>query len=115
MNEEFRRTLREILDAALPEEFSGRAIEFKPCFGAVAGYLDGKIFVSCGNFGLALKLPPEPRTKLLESEGGTPLRYFPKGHVKKEYVVIPRRILDDWRRFRALVRQSVDYVLCSGR
>ena len=84
MNEEFRRTLSEILDASLPEEFSGRALEFKPCFGAVACYVDGKLFVSYGNFGLALKLPPEPRTELLERNGGSPLRYFPKGHVKKE-------------------------------
>ena len=110
MNEEFRRTLSEFLDAPLNEELSGRALEFKPCFGAVAGYIDGKIFVSCGNFGLALKLPLGPRTELLQRKGGTPLRYFPKGHVKKEYVVIPQRILDDGRTFRGLVRQSVEYV-----
>ena len=115
MNEEFRRALSEWLDASLPEEFSGRALEFKPFFGAVAGYLDGKLFVSYGNFGLALKLPVGPRTELLERQGGTPLRYFPKGHVKKEYVVIPRRILDDGRTFRELVRQSVDYVRTSAR
>ena len=94
MNEEFRRALSEILAAALPEDFSGRALEFKPCFGAVAGYVDGKLFVSYGKFGLALKLPPGPRAELLEHKGGTPLRYFPKGHVKKEYVVIPRGMLE---------------------
>ncbi len=115
MNEEFRRALSEWLDASLPEEFSGRALELKPCFGAVAGYVDGEIFVSYGNFGLALKLPLGPRTELLERRGGTPLRYFPKGHVKKEYVVIPRRILDDGRTFRELVRQSVDYVRTAAR
>ena len=114
MNEEFRRTLSEILAASLHEEFSGRALEFKPCFGAVAGYVDGKIFVSYGNFGLALKLPLGPRTELLERKGGTPLRYFPKGHIKKEYVVIPQRILDDGRTFRGLVRQSVEYVRSSA-
>ena len=115
MNEEFRRALSDILAASLPEDFSARALEFKPVFGAVAGYADGKLFVSYGKFGLALKLPPGPRAELLEREGGTPLRYFPKGHVKKEYVVIPRRILDDGRTFRELLRQSVDYVLNSAR
>ena len=90
-------------------------LEFKPCFGAVAGYVDGKIFVSYGNFGLALKLPPGPRSELLERQGGTPLRYFPKGHVKKEYVVIPPRILDHGPTFRGLVRRSVEYVCPSGR
>ncbi len=115
MKEGFRRTLGVVLDATLLEEFAGRALEFKPCFGAVAGYVDGKIFVSYGNFGLALKLPPGPRPELLERKGGTPLRYYPQGHVKKEYVVIPRRILDDGRTFRELVRQSVDYVRNSAR
>ena len=57
MKEGFRRTLGAILDATLPEEFAGRALEFKPYFGAVAGYVDGRIFVSHGNFGLALELP----------------------------------------------------------
>jgi hypothetical protein len=30
-------------------------LEFKSVFGAVGGYVDGKIFVSCGKFGVALK------------------------------------------------------------
>lgn len=115
MNEEFRRALSGILAASLPEDFSARALEFKAVFGAVAGYADGKLFVSYGKFGLALKLPPGPRAELLEREGGTPLRYFPKGHIKKEYVVIPRRMLDDGPAFRGLVAQSVEYVLASER
>ncbi len=86
----------------------------KPSFGAVAGYVEGKLFVSYGSFGLALKLPSEPRRELLAHGGGTPLRYFPKGHVKKEYVVIPLRILEDEQALRGWVRQSVVYVRSSA-
>jgi hypothetical protein len=32
-------------------------LEFKNCFGAVADYVDGRIFCSCGKFGQALRLP----------------------------------------------------------
>lgn len=114
MKQEFKRALGEILAASLPEEYSGRALEFKSNFGAVAGYVDGNLFVSYGTFGLALKLPVGPRTELLERNGGTPLRYFPKGHIKKEYVVISQRVLDDKPTFRGLVGQSVDYVCSSA-
>jgi len=34
-------------------------LEFKNFFGAVTGYVDGHIFVSCGKFGVALRLPPD--------------------------------------------------------
>ena len=115
MNEEFRRELAGILDASLPVEYSSREIEFKAVFGAVAGYSDGRLFVSYGNFGLALKLPSALRAELLEQKRGTALRYFPKGHVKKEYVVIPQGLRNDREAIRELLRQSVEYVSASPR
>ena len=39
-----------------------------------------------------------------------PLRYFPNGHIKKEYAVLPERILEDGRRFKTLVDASIEYV-----
>ena len=110
MNEAFRRSLSDILATALPEEISEEAIELKPFFGAVAGYVQGRLFVSRGSFGLALKLPLDLRTELLEHRGGTALRYFPKGHIKKAYVVIPGHILADSAALRGLLCQSMAFV-----
>lgn len=75
----------------------------------MAGYVDGRIFSSCGKFGLALRLPEKILVELFKEKGAVPLRYFPKGHVKKEYAVIPQRILKDPARLKRLVDQSIRF------
>lgn len=72
-----------------------RDLTFRRVFGAVAGYVDGNIFISSGKFGLALKLPSATIEHLLEERGVRQLKYFPNGHVKRNYVVLPKRILED--------------------
>ena len=111
MDTTYSEILEKLLRQAHPELFTIHPITFKNCFGAIAGYADGRIFVSCGKFGLALRLTPKTLTELLKEEGVSSLRYFPKGHVKKEYAVLPKRILDDPDRFRRLLDESIDYAL----
>lgn len=84
-------------------------MSFKNCFGAVAGYVDGNIFISCGRFGIALKLPSTTINRLLEERGVRHLKYFPNGHVKRDYVVLPKRILEDRGRLKGLVDQSIRF------
>ena len=86
-------------------------LSFKNVFGAVAGYVNGRIFISCGKFGVALKLPPEVIEDLFKKKGVKPLKYFPNGHIKKEYAILPKRILEDSNQFRKLIYKSVQYVL----
>ena len=86
-------------------------LEFKNCFGAVAGYVNGNIFVSCGKFGLALRLPPQTLKELFKEADVSPLKYFKNGHTKKEYAVIPNRIIDDHSRFKKLLDESVKSAL----
>lgn len=38
------------------------------------------------------------------------MRYFPNGHLKEEYAVLPRRLLEDGERFRKLVEENIRYV-----
>ncbi len=84
-------------------------IEFKNCFGAVAAYVDGKIFASCGKFGFALRLPEKKRDNLLSMRGNKRLRYFPNGHVKKEYVVLNTGLKKDRPALIKLIDQSMNY------
>jgi len=60
--------------------------------------------------GFAIKLPESLRTELMEEKGATPLRYFSKGHIKKDYVVLPGKIVDDKKLLRHLIRKSFEYV-----
>ena len=110
MSNAYSDTLEKLLSQANPELFTTHSIAFKNCFGAIAGYVDGRIFVSCGKFGVALRLSPNILIALLKEEASS-LRYFPKGHVKREYAVLPKRILDDRGRFRQLLDESIEFVL----
>jgi len=107
----YLQELTKLLDQADPKLHRRYKIEFKNCFGAVAGYADQSIFISCGKFGLALRLPANILADLFTEAGATQLKYFPNGHVKKEYAVIPTRILRNQRRFRRLLAKSMEYAV----
>ena len=100
-----------LLKKARPGLATTYQLEFKNCFGAIAGYVNGHIFISCGRFGVALKLPPKILGSLLKEGGGKHLKYFPKGHIKKEYVLLPKRIIENKQKFKKLVDESIKYAL----
>ena len=99
-----------LLEQVRPELALEHRLEFKNLFGAVAGYVDGRIFISCGKFGVALRLPSDQLEDLFRETGVERLRYFPNGHVKREYAVIPVRIINDNQYLSKLIDDSVNYV-----
>ena len=111
MKEDYLGTLKSLLEQARPRLTKNYRLEFKNCFGAIAGYVNGNIFVSCGRFGVALRLPRAVLEDLFDEGGISHLKYFPNGHVKKEYAVIPPRILQDKVRLKQLVGKSVRYAV----
>jgi len=86
-------------------------LEYKNCFGAVAGYIEGQTFISCGKFGVASKLPPKTIAEFSKEKDVKPLKYFPNGHVKKDYAVLPDRILEDRNQFKKLIERSIRFVM----
>lgn len=109
MNASYSKHLQDILKKSYPDLEKEYEITFKKSFGAVAGYVDSNIFCSCGKFGFALKLPSKKIQESLE-EGGEPLQYFPKGHVKKEYVVLPKTIMQNKNRLKEFIAASLQFV-----
>lgn len=109
MNKRYFDKLTGLLERAHPKLDAAHTVEFKNCFGAVAGYINGQIFISCGKFGVALRLPPETLTSVFREKGVKHLKYFPKGHIKKEYAVLPKRILEDKKQFQKLIERSIEY------
>ena len=112
MKNKYFRKITKLLEQAYPKLATKYLLEFKNCFGAVAGYVNGQIFISCGKFGVALRFSPEIITELFQEKNVSQLRYFLKGHIKKEYAVIPKRIIDDQVRFKKLLNKSIQYALC---
>ncbi len=61
--------------------------------------------------GFAIKLPETSRSALMNQQGAKYLRYFPKGPIKKDYVVLPMLMLQEIRTLERLVKTSVEYAL----
>ena len=107
----YLKELTALLTHASLKLFSAHQLEFKNVFGAIGGYVNGRIFISCGKFGVALKLPAQTLENLFNKKAAKHLKYFPNGHIKKEYAVLQKRITKDARQFRKLLDESVRYVL----
>ena len=110
MQDKYFNRITKLLEQVSPKLATRYRLEFKNVFGAVGGYVSGRIFISCGRFGVAVKLPPKILEGLFKENGVKHLKYFPKGHIKKEYAVLPKRILGDKYQFKNLLRHSIDFV-----
>ncbi len=114
MKNKYFSRITKLLKQARPRLAATHGLEFKNVFGAVAGYVNGRIFVSCGKFGVALRLPPEVLKILFKEKGAKHLKYFPNGHIKKEYAVLPKRIIEDKNQIKRFVDKSIEYALLSA-
>ena len=107
MKDKYLNRLTVLLKQVRPRLASTHRLAFKNVFGAVGGYVNGHIFISCGTFGIALKLPSETLETLFREKGVKHLKYFHNGHVKKEYAVLPKRILNNKRQLKKLLDKSI--------
>ena len=101
------------LFALMEQSTSGKIkyhLECKHFFSGAAVYANGRICMSLTPVGFAIKLPENSRNALMKQEGAKPLRYFPKGPIKKDYVVLPKAVLSDVKALRAWVKISIEYV-----
>lgn len=110
---QYLEKIKKLLKSARSKLSTTYEIQFKNVFGAVGGYVNRHIFISCGSFGFALRLPPEVLKKLFKEKDVKHLKYFPRGHIKKEYAVLPQQIIENKRQFRRLLDKSVKYALSS--
>jgi TfoX/Sxy family transcriptional regulator of competence genes len=86
----------------------------KHFFSGAAAYANGRICITLTPVGLALKLPEDARAEFMAA-GATPLRYFPNGPIKKDYVVVPPALVADAEGLEHWARKSIDYVLTLSR
>ena len=84
-------------------------IECRHFFSGAAAYANERIFMTMTSVGVALKLPQESQAELTR-RGGKPLRYFPRGPIKKDYLILPSRIVHDVDALAPWVIKSVQFV-----
>jgi len=110
MKNKYLAEITTLLKHARPTLFTQHQLEFKNVFGAVGGYLNGKIFVTCGKFGVALRLPPDKLNALFRDKKAKHLKYFPNGHIKKEYAVLSKKMLKNKHTSKVLFDDGIKYV-----
>ena len=111
MAREYVDQLSALMASATSGRFAGVHLECKHFFSGAAVYADGRICLSWTPVGFALKLPEQSRSTLMKERGAKPLRYFPRGPLKKDYVVLPAAMVKDRRVLRRWVKVSIEYVL----
>jgi len=114
MAEPYLRDLQDLLAATAPKGGRVVTVACKHFFAGAAAYVDGHIFMSLTPVGLALKLPEAARAEL-RKQGAKPLRYFPKGPIKKDYVVVPARMAADPKALSSRIARSIVFAQAGGK
>ncbi len=86
-------------------------LECKHFFGGAALYAGERICKTLTPVGLAMKLPEEIQESLLKNKKAMPLKFFPKGPIKKGYVLFPCGIEGGEKLIQKYVKESIEYVL----
>lgn len=96
---------------ATARRFRDVNLECKHFFSGAAVYADGRICISLTPVGFAIKLPEKSIDVLLKEKGTKNLRYFAKGPIKKDYVVLPKAMVNDMKILRSWVKLTIEYAL----
>jgi TfoX/Sxy family transcriptional regulator of competence genes len=111
MAKEYVDRLSDLMAEISPNLATTANLEIKHFFSGAAVYADGRICITFTPAGFALKLPTGLRDELLEQAGTKTLQYFPEAPIKKDYVVLPQRMLDDRDTLCFWVDKSIEYAL----
>lgn len=108
MAEPYLAELKKIIERLSCHHDEMNAVFCKHFFSGAAAYVDDHIFMSLSPVGLALKLPEE-ECRFLFSQGGNPLRYFPKAPIKKGYSVLPISIVQNDSALGGWIVRSIEF------
>ena len=103
--------LSALIKASAPPSAGGASPDCRHFFSGAAAYVEGKVFVMLTPVGLSLKLPPVVCRELMEQHGATPLRQFPRGPIKRNYVVLSPAMRHDPAALRPWRQASMDFAL----
>lgn len=110
MAKKYLQQLTALISKLASEKFKGVKLECKHFFSGAAVYANGNICMSLTPVGFAIKLPEKSRIILMKEKGAKYLRYFPKGPIKKDYVILPKAMLKDTKMLYHWIKASIDYV-----
>ncbi len=83
--------------------------EPRKMFGYSCAFVNGNMFTGLHEGGMVLRLPEEQRVEFLRLKGAKQFEPMP-GRVMREYVVVPKVLLDSPERLRTWVEKSLTFV-----
>ncbi len=102
MAKEYLEKLSKLVKELKIEKEVSLSMEVKHFFSGAALYINGTISASWSPVGLAFKLPEQEAEDLIARGEAKPLKYFPKGHIKKGYVLFDNpdsRRSSQWKKY----------------
>lgn len=87
----------------------GLDVRARRMFNGMGIYTGEKMFAFLVGEDIGLKLCPEDRDQALQLPGAELLRTDPDAEPMKEYVRMPKPVLDDYDQFIAWVQRSANY------
>jgi TfoX/Sxy family transcriptional regulator of competence genes len=111
MAEPYLERLSHIIEQLGPISAENVTLEARHFFSGAALFANGKICASLSPAGFAVKLPAEVRQSLLDEGKGKEFRFFAKGPIKREYILLSDSFIQDEKALRELINTSVNYVV----
>ena len=99
------KALQSVMQAAAPPDME---LTFRPMFGGILAYVDGKPLASLFDGGLGLKLAGADHAEFSALPGAKPLQYEPNSPPSKSYVVVPDAMLEDPASLRAWIVRGAE-------
>lgn len=87
----------------------GLDVRARRMFNGMAIYSGEKMFAFLVDEEIGLKLSPEDQRKALELPGADLFRASPNAAPMRDYVRMPRTVLDNYEQFTCWVQKSADY------
>jgi TfoX/Sxy family transcriptional regulator of competence genes len=108
VSEKYRamRNQFEALAAQIPVQAD---LTYKDMFGGVCVYTQGRPFATFAGETLALKLPEDAQRGVIEEAAGE-ADYSPEAPGGKQYITLPKAILDDEAKLLYWIEDSLRYV-----
>lgn len=106
MAKPYYEQLNELVKQLNLENYAPKPLLVKHFFSGAALYTNGVICASLSPMGLAFKLKQSETSKLIDSGQAVPLKYFPKGHIKKGYALFESPELNDLQKWEMYFQKT---------
>ncbi|NRB41474.1 MAG: TfoX/Sxy family protein [Pseudomonadales bacterium] len=107
MAKEFLDKLNILITETNIEKECDCSLEAKHFFSGAALYNHGVICASLSPVGIGFKLGDQESEALIEKGLAVPLKYFPKGHIKKGYALFEAPDLADLAKWKQYLKKTV--------